>query len=448
MTDHEDAAALEAEVARLSAENAALAEAHEHDTMVLNQAAPVHHRWRWAGAVALLLVAALLPPPALVGFWGRRTVVDAQRYLDTVGPLAESQAIQDAVAEEVTAELLSRVDVDAFLTENLPPQAVALAPAISGAVENFVESSVQKFMASDQFDQLWLRVNTEVQKGLVKALEGDDTGSVTVRDGVVYLNLSVVAEAVRTALVDRGLTIFEKVTIPAQGSREIVLLTSPQLAAAENIWTYTDPIARWMLPIVFLLYLGAVLLAPNRRRMLVAAGLVVLTGMALLAVALSIARTQFIDAFSATTALNQALQIFYDTMLRYLVDAMGALALLGILVAFFAWFAGPSRPATWLRGLEARATSSAGGAIGRWEPMQAFGELVTRGRNWIRGAVILLVILGFLIRAHATWELVARGFLIVIVLWLVVDVLAAASQPTQAPPEDGEAAEDLVPVDA
>ncbi len=170
--------------------------------------------------------------------------------------------------------------------------------------------------------------------------------------------------------------------------------------------------------------------------------------MALLAVALSIVRTEFIDAFSATTALNQALQIFYDTMLRYLVDAMGALALLGILVAFFAWFAGPSRPATWLRGLEARATGSAGGAIGRWEPMQTFGELVTRGRNWIRGAVIVLVILGFMIRAHATWELVARGFVIVIVLWLVVDVLAAASQPTQAPPEDGEAAEDLVPVDA
>ncbi len=83
--------------------------------MVLTQPAPVHHRWRWTGAVALLLVAALLTPPALVGFWGRRTVVDAQRYLDTVGPLAQSPEIQAAVAEEVTAELLSRVDVNAFL---------------------------------------------------------------------------------------------------------------------------------------------------------------------------------------------------------------------------------------------------------------------------------------------------------------------------------------------
>ena len=433
MSDHEDTAALEAEVTRLKAENQALAQANEHDTMVLTQPARVHHRWRWTGAVALLLVAALLTPPALVGFWGRRTVVDAQRYLDTVGPLAQSPEIQAAVSEEVTAELLSRVDVNAFLTENLPPEAAVLAPAISGAVENFIGSSVDKFMASDAFDRLWIEVNVLVQEGLVKALEGDNTGAVTVRDGVVYLNLSVVAEAVRLALVDRGLTIFEKVTIPAQGGREVVLLTSPQLAAAQNIWTYTDPIARWLLPVVFLLYLGAVLLAPNRRRMLVAAGLVVLAGMALLAVALSIVRTGFIDAFSESTALNQALQVFYDTMLRYLVDAMGALALLGILVAFFAWFAGPSRPATWLRGLEAQATGSAGGAIGRWEPMQTFGELVTRGRNWIRGTVIVLVILGFMIRAHATWELVARGFVIVIVLWLVVDVLAAASPADPGP---------------
>ena len=131
--------------------------------------------------------------------------------------------------------------------------------------------------------------------------------------------------------------------------------------------------------------------------------------MALLAVALSIARTQFIDAFSATTALNQALQIFYDTMLRYLVDADGR--------------ARPARDPRGLLRVVRRALPTghvvarprgaghqlAGGAIGRWEPMQTFGELVTRGRTWIRGAVIFLVILGFMIRAHATWELVARG---------------------------------------
>ena len=132
---------------------------------------------------------------------------------------------------------------------------------------------MQKFIASDQFEALWIRVNAQIQQDLVKALNGDQTGAVTVRDGVVYLDLAVVAEAVQQALVDRGLTVFANLPIPQTG-HEIVLLSSSQLDAAQTVWTFTDPIARWLLPIVFLLYLAAILLAPNRRRMLLVSGLV------------------------------------------------------------------------------------------------------------------------------------------------------------------------------
>ena len=106
MTEHEETAELEAEIARLRAENEALASA-ANDTAVLTRPAPTHPRWRWTAAIALLVIAALLTPPALVGFWGRRTIVDAQRYLDTVGPLSQSPQIQAAVATEVSDQLLT-----------------------------------------------------------------------------------------------------------------------------------------------------------------------------------------------------------------------------------------------------------------------------------------------------------------------------------------------------
>ncbi len=447
MSDHEDTAALEAEVARLRAENEALASAVT-DTAVLTRPAPTHPRWRWTAAIAILVIAALLTPPALVGFWGRRTIVDAQRYLDTVGPLASSPVIQDAVATEVSDQLLTaaRSNLDEIIAQlDLPPAILALRPAIAGAVDSFVESSVQKIVASDQFEALWLRVNAQLQEDLLKALNGDQTGAVTVRDGVVYLDLSVVAEAVRQALVDRGLTVFANLPIPAQTGREIVLLSSSQLDAAQQVWTFTDPIARWLLPIVFLLYLAAILLAPNRRRMLLVAGLVILAGMALLAVALNLVRSEYVQTVDGTS-FGAALQIFYDTMLRYLWGSLGALALLGLFVAFFAWLGGPSSPAGWVRGLESRTTTALGETAGRWEPMTRVGRLVSQSRLVLRGLVIAAVIIGFIINAHATWQNVLWCVGIVVVVLLVIDILAAAAGGRPAAALDETEAP--VPVDA
>ena len=46
----------------------------------------------------LLVVAALLFPIALTAFWAQKTLVDTQRYVETVAPLAHDAAVQDYVA--------------------------------------------------------------------------------------------------------------------------------------------------------------------------------------------------------------------------------------------------------------------------------------------------------------------------------------------------------------
>ncbi len=436
------------EIALLKRENERL---RQQDTMVLDR--PPRQRRRWIGAVVLLLVAALLTPPALVGFWGRQTIVNANRYLETVAPLAQNSAIQQAVADEVAVQLLTRVDVDAYLKEYLPPEAQVLAPALSGAVQTFVETSIDKFLASDAFDQLWLDVNVKIQEELVRALNGDTTGAVQVQNGTVTLDLTVVIETVRQRLVERGLTVLEKVTIPASTGSQIVLLTSSQLAAAENIWTYTDPIARWLLPIVFLLYLGAILLAPNRRRMLLIAGLTVFVGMALLAIALSLVRTGVVDSASSGQ-YGAAITAFYDTMVRYLVGSMGAIAVLGLVMAFFAWAGGPSAPAAWLRDLEARATTALGEAAGRWHPLATFGHWCRGARPALRGVLLAVVIVGFLLYGEANWKTVLISVVLAGLSWLLIDVLAAAAVhadlggsdegPGEPPPTDSDAPEPVL----
>src|SRR4029450_7411574 len=72
---------------------------------------------RSIAVVVCVVLAVLLTTPALVAFWGQRTVNDAQRYLDTVGPLVNSPEVQDAIATTVTNAIEQQGDVEAVLNE-------------------------------------------------------------------------------------------------------------------------------------------------------------------------------------------------------------------------------------------------------------------------------------------------------------------------------------------
>ena len=72
---------------------------------------------RSIGVVVCVVLAVLLTTPAVVAFWGQRTLNDRQRYLDTVGPLVHSPEVQDAIATTVTNAIEQQVDIEAVLNE-------------------------------------------------------------------------------------------------------------------------------------------------------------------------------------------------------------------------------------------------------------------------------------------------------------------------------------------
>src|SRR3954454_10205420 len=78
--------------------------------------------------VALLLIAGfLLTPVAVLVTYAKTQVLDTDRYVATVRPLASDPAIQDAAANRVATELLAQVDVKQFVTDALPAQAQVLS---------------------------------------------------------------------------------------------------------------------------------------------------------------------------------------------------------------------------------------------------------------------------------------------------------------------------------
>ena len=68
-------------------------------------------RWRTILAVVLIVVGCVLAPLAGVAGWARNQVTNTDRYVRTVAPLATDPAIQTAVADQLTAQVFTYLDV-------------------------------------------------------------------------------------------------------------------------------------------------------------------------------------------------------------------------------------------------------------------------------------------------------------------------------------------------
>jgi hypothetical protein len=64
-------------------------------------------------ASLLIVLGCVLAPLSVVAVWTRNQVTNTDRYVATVAPLASDPAIQQAIADQVTAQVLTCLDVPA-----------------------------------------------------------------------------------------------------------------------------------------------------------------------------------------------------------------------------------------------------------------------------------------------------------------------------------------------
>lgn len=362
-------------------------------------AVPPSTKGRAIAAVVCLVLAVLLTAPAGFAFWGQRTINDSERYLDTVGPLVDSPEVQAAIATKVSDALEAQVDVEAVLTDVFAgviddrPRLDALIGPLSGAITGLIQTQVRAFVASDQFRSFWLEANTRAQVLMLAVLRGEDTGAVSVEGDQVVLDVSEAIEVVRARLVDRGLTILQNVPVP-DADRQIVLLDAPQLRQARTIYAFSNPVARWLLPLVALLYVAAWVLARRKGRMTVLIGVAIAANAVLVALMLSVGRQLFVNELS-NTVFGPASTAFYETLLAYLQRGTRTLLWLGLLLVAVGWFTGGTATGTSVRtsvgrGLETLGAGLAGG------PLAGTATFVATNARWLRwvalaaGVVVLL----------------------------------------------------------
>ena len=252
---------------------------------------------------------------------------------------------------------------------------------------------MRDFIASDEFEDLWMRVNVRAQQALQRVLTSDGAGAVTVEGNQLVLDVDEVIKEVKERLVARGLTIVENVPIP-ETDRHIVLLESDGLEQLRTIYAFGNPVAIWMLPLVAALYLVAFALARRRPRMAVVIGALLVANALLLGLLVSIGRQLFVNHLDGTV-FGPASRVFYDTLLAYLLRGQDVLLGVGVALVVAGCFAGENRYGTAIRttvasGLESIGARTHGGRVG------AAGGWVAVNRAWLRvvavvlGAVVLL----------------------------------------------------------
>ena len=138
--------------------------------------------------VALSIVVFTVTVPAA---WGARTVLNTDRYVATVAPLADDPAVQASIASRLTDQVFSALDVEGTLSDalsGLGERATVLAAPLTTAIRGFVQDQVLKVVQSDAFRTFWVEANRFVHTQVLAILEGE-SDTVSVVEGKVLLNL-------------------------------------------------------------------------------------------------------------------------------------------------------------------------------------------------------------------------------------------------------------------
>lgn len=405
-------------------------------------------RGRSVAVVALVVVAALLAPVAVTLAWGRGLVVDPDRYVETVAPLADDPAVQAAITDRVTAAIGDALNADALVQEaadaldgsDLPPAVKLLVRSLGGplvdALRGRVRSAVSSVVTSDAFAAAWREANRAASEQLVAVLRGDPDAIAQLDEGgTLSVDLASVIQVVREHLSDNGFGLVDRLpTITAS----FPLLSNGDLVKLRGLYRAIDLLGVAMIWVVLALLGAAVWLARDRPRVVMVSGFVIALAGVVLGAGITIGRTVYTTAAVGQVARPDAAVAVYDQVASGLRLATRTTLALGLVIALAGLVAGRSAAAGGMRAALAKAGDAAGrnGALARVREGQV-GTWLARHRTVVRAGVGVLAGLVLVLADRLTGGLILWVAGVGAVVLVVVQLLSAPP----GSPEDAAAEE-------
>jgi len=380
--------------------------------------------WRVPVALLLIIFGCAIAPVAVIGVWTANQVSNTDRYVANFSPLISEPAIQSALSARVTTEIQNLLDprVKAATSQAAAELQKANLPRLSGLITTFsgqisdglnsaVATGVSRAVASPAMATLWTQLLRLSHQAMVRVLSGQGGGAISVVNDQVVLNIGPIIAKARDYLVTHGVAI--AASIPTVNAT-FPLFEAKNLSKAQQGYRLINTL-KWVLPLLVLVLLAAgVYIARNHRRALIGAALGLSASMLLLGIALTIARSIYLNSVPQSTLPSDAAAALYDTLIRFIRQGLRVILVVGLVIAAAAFFIGPSAAAVrsrrsvasgidWLRtrGEVSRRT----GPVGEWTGAH---------KTILRVAAVVLVGLIFVFWGQPS---------VAVVIWLVVLLL-------------------------
>ncbi len=168
---------------------------------------------RSAIAIVLGVLAIVALIATTVAVWARAVVFDSDKVADIVGDALAEPEVEAALADYVTEQVFSAVDVDAVVREVLPDDLDRLEPVIVAGVRTAVDRGVTRALASPEVQEIITRIVERAHSRAMDLLQGDGlSGAISSVDGEVTVNLLPLIGRGLTRLQELGL--FDDLEIP------------------------------------------------------------------------------------------------------------------------------------------------------------------------------------------------------------------------------------------
>jgi hypothetical protein len=403
-------------------------------------------RWRRWTAGALIVISCILVPLSVLSIWVRNQLLNTDRYVENVKPLATNPSVINTAATNVTNALYDQVNVQQVIEDALPPRADFLASPISSGLRQVIEQATTRIMESDQFQRVWLDANRLAHEQVVKALTNQGQ-AVKTENGHIVLDLSALLTQVRDQLVQNGLTIFSRIPINHLNLK-IELADAKQLERAQTATRILNRLA-WLLPVLAILCLiGGLLLSPHWRKSLIKWGVGTAFAVLLIGAALSVGRSIYLDAVTSPQLPRDTAAAVFDTLVRFLRQGVRLMIAVALIVAIAAWITGPTAVATRIRTTSRRVVGNAGGAAGEHGVgFGAFGDWVATHKTPVRIGAVLAALAVLLLWNHPkAITVVSLAILLVIAFGLIEFIARAAAADGRPPAERPTGASGVPPI--
>jgi hypothetical protein len=396
-------------------------------------------RWRTIVATLLIVVACVLAPLSVVSVWASRQISDTDRYVETVSPLAENPDVQAAVTDEITNQIftyihvavLTRQAIDALSKQGLSPnvanQLQGLTIPLTSAIESFTRSQVAKIVASPAFATAWDAANRAAHEQMVALLSGEQGGAVTAQNDTVTINLGPFIAQAKQQLIAQGFTVAENIP---EVNKSFTMVQSGDVTRLQRGYRLLNNLGTWLPWIALALFAIGVFVAKNPRNAMIGGGLGVAVSMLVLGAGITIARALYLDAVPADALPPDAAAAVFDTLIRFLRQALRATAVAFLFLAAGAYLTGESDTAVRIR------TALRGGIANLRGSAESAGLQTGTVGPWVyahkRALRIAAVVVGMV--ALAFWPNASIGVVIgiTVVILVAVGVVEFLGRPPEA----------------